>query len=811
MKLKILIAALIFAIMPNFTHAQNEQFDKYGGWAGLAGEKTGFFHTEEINGKWWIITPEGNAFWSIGMYCVRISGIPEEGAKKRPYKEASLAKYGSEGEWAKITKLRLKNWGFNTIGDWSSESIYKEGLDRKHAPLAYVIGIDLPRKADNVIAKGAYGYFPDVFSEKFKESVKKSMQERFKNQPYLINDSWLLGYFLADEPSWYGSKQRRGALVNDFIALSGDTPGKTAWVNFVKKLYSDIRALNNSWNTGFNSFDDLYNIKKIPINENSEKDNLLFFKLIAEEFSRILHDTLREFDANHMILGTRPSRLYPELVEASSKYSDIFSTSGYGFNQGHTISKNFKESMDKMYENAGKPIMLGVIITAEDAGLPYGMVGTQKDRGVSYWRYMAEVAKHPAIVGMHWFQYFDPPKKCYDERAANWGLVNQKDEPYEEAVKLIAQANKMVYAYALGLSTFKPEFDSLFSLKKENSQEIPKGELKEITIPIKNSGFEKGKEAWKLQAWKGNSKAALDSKVKHSGRMSLKIEGGEGEGWDSIGVATQKPDLVLLPGYDYKLSAWIKANAVESEAFVRIKTKYKNGETAYFKALPVYGTKDWNLVEAKFSPKSENAIDYLVCQLTGGGTAWFDDISLTVMTENEKAVKKSAPKNENTAKGETHLNTTNLPISNAGFEEGDKGWKPQKWNGKPSIKIDARSAHSGRKSAMIKGSGDNWKSTGAIVKNELNITLNPDSQYILSGWIKAKDIESEAFIRIKVKYKNGQSEYFKTSPVYGSAEWSKVSARFSPKPENTIEYLACQLVGRGTAWFDDIKIEEIMP
>ncbi|MEK6715266.1 MAG: carbohydrate binding domain-containing protein [Candidatus Omnitrophota bacterium] len=635
MKIKIfLILALLASFtLPKFAPAQDGQFDKYGGWTGLKGEKSGFFHTEQVNGRWWIITPEGNAFWSIGMYCVRFSGIPETDTKKRPYKDACLAKYGSEGEWAKITKIRLKDWGFNTIGDWSSESTYKDGLDRKHAPLAYVIGIDLPRKADNVIAKGAYGYFPDVFSDKFKESVKSAMKYRFEHQPYFIKDPWLLGYFLADEPSWYGSKQRRGALVNDFIALESDSPGKIAWVNFVKSIYSEINTLNNSWGTDFKSFTDLFTAKKIPINENSEKDNLLFFKIIAEEFSKILHDTLRGFDKNHMILGTRPSRLYPELVEASAKYSDIFSTSSYGLNEGYKVNPKFKETIDRMYENAGRPIMLGVIITAEDAGLPYGIVRSQKDRGISYWRYMAEVAAHPAIVGMHWFQYFDPPKKCYDEKAANWGLVNQKDEPYEEAVKLIAQANKTAYTYGLRLSTVKPEFDSFLSFKKEEPQEIAKGELKQIIIPIENSGFESGKEAWKLQTWKGKSKVSIDSRTRHSGKNALKIEGGKEEGWDSIGVALQQPDFLLLPGYEYKLSAWIKTDNVESEAFVRIKATYKKGEVTYFKALPVYGTKDWTLVEANFSPKSENSIDYLVCQLNGGGSAWFDDIKLEVIKQ----------------------------------------------------------------------------------------------------------------------------------------------------------------------------------
>ena len=181
--------------------AQEKQFDKYGGWTGMHGKTTGVFHTENLNGRWWVITPEGNVFFSIGMYCVRMGGISEKDSDKRPYQENCLTKYGSEQEWARVTRMRLSDWRFNTISDWSSESIFRE------PGFAYVKGIDLSKKAENIIPKGAYGYFPDVFSPEFKASVNETMEDVFKNQPYLTDDPQLLGYFVADEPSWYGRKE----------------------------------------------------------------------------------------------------------------------------------------------------------------------------------------------------------------------------------------------------------------------------------------------------------------------------------------------------------------------------------------------------------------------------------------------------------------------------------------------------------------------------------------------------------------------------------------------------------------------------
>lgn len=631
---QILITGALLSLLflrPSNLFAADNQFDKFGGWKGLKGTRTGVFHVEEINDRWWIITPEGHVFWSTGMYSVRMSGIPETGTNKRLYQEVSLKKHGSEKEWARVTRMRLYKWGFNTIGDWSAQSVFRE------PGLAYVAGLDLPRKAPNVIPKGVYGYFPDVFAPEFKSSVVASMKDRFNKQSYLLDDPWLLGYFLADEPSWYGSKQRRGALVDDFIALEAERPGKKRWVEFLKEQYPTIQDLNENWSTKYKSFEELLIVKKIHDTEATKKDKLKFLKVIALEFSKILVESLRQFDLHHMVLGTRPSRQYPEILEAIGEYSDIFSISAYGLNEGYKIAGNYEEQISNIYKYTQKPILLGVLIRGQDVGLPYGDVRTQKDRGISYWRYIVKVASDPRIVGVHWFQYFDPPKKCYDKMAANWGIVNEKDEPYEEAVELIKQANKMVYSYALGLSEFVPEFGSALGAPKQDiSQETPRiahGEPKRAAVPIVNGDFEKKRQDWKLQAWKGKSKAAYDFWVKHGGMFSLKIKGGADNGWDSVGVAVQyNPKFNLKPGKEYILSAWIKTDKVPDFAYVRIRGKTKSGGDFDYATQGIYGTQDWTRVEKRFTPSEENTVNYIAVQLVGGGVAWFDDVRLEVLT-----------------------------------------------------------------------------------------------------------------------------------------------------------------------------------
>src|SRR3990172_4399635 len=48
-------------------HEASSQYDKFGGWKEITSKETGFFRVEQIDGRWWFITPEGNGFISKGV------------------------------------------------------------------------------------------------------------------------------------------------------------------------------------------------------------------------------------------------------------------------------------------------------------------------------------------------------------------------------------------------------------------------------------------------------------------------------------------------------------------------------------------------------------------------------------------------------------------------------------------------------------------------------------------------------------------------------------------------------------------------
>src|ERR1035437_6727629 len=49
------------ALLLPFCQSYAATDDSCGGWLELKGTKTGFFHTEQIQSRWWLVSPEGNA------------------------------------------------------------------------------------------------------------------------------------------------------------------------------------------------------------------------------------------------------------------------------------------------------------------------------------------------------------------------------------------------------------------------------------------------------------------------------------------------------------------------------------------------------------------------------------------------------------------------------------------------------------------------------------------------------------------------------------------------------------------------------
>jgi hypothetical protein len=84
---------------------EKSSLDKFGGWnKGLAFKASGFFRTEKRDGRWYLVTPEGHPFYSLGVNTISpqvnqtyVAGR-EYMFESLPKPEDPLAKHFGEGD-----------------------------------------------------------------------------------------------------------------------------------------------------------------------------------------------------------------------------------------------------------------------------------------------------------------------------------------------------------------------------------------------------------------------------------------------------------------------------------------------------------------------------------------------------------------------------------------------------------------------------------------------------------------------------------------------------------------------------------------
>jgi hypothetical protein len=98
-----------------------QRLDKYGGSMDLqcSGGAANRFYTEKIGDRWWLCTPEGNAFWLKGVYAVAPGSTSVHPALDVSQNARALAKYGNNFVWGVETMRRMKSIGFNAPIDYS--------------------------------------------------------------------------------------------------------------------------------------------------------------------------------------------------------------------------------------------------------------------------------------------------------------------------------------------------------------------------------------------------------------------------------------------------------------------------------------------------------------------------------------------------------------------------------------------------------------------------------------------------------------------------------------------------------------------
>jgi hypothetical protein len=380
---------------------------RYGGFLGTSAKATGFFRVEQVDGRWWLVCPDGHLFYSTGLNGVgtgagtRVEGREDLFAALPP---ASLAPSGRGGrlfggsfytwnlqrrfgddwrpQWPEFTTQRLAAWGFNTMHNWGVPA-----GSQAEPRVPYAVMLRGWQSGPMVMG------MPDVYAADFTNRVDQAATRQLAP---LENDPFVLGYFIGNEPPWPGRESQFCDAV-----LAGPAS------EMQQRLKSTLR-------------------------ESDTRARRKDFVLEAfQHYLDTINAAVRRHDTNHLHLGIRFGGDPSEDVVKAARGFDVFSENIYNYAPSHA-------KLDRVYALLGRPILIGEFhIGAPERGLAPGLVQAknQEERGAAYRYYVEQCAAHPALVGTHWFQWLDQPATGRnDGENYNIGFIDVTDRPYDELV-----------------------------------------------------------------------------------------------------------------------------------------------------------------------------------------------------------------------------------------------------------------------------------------------------------------------------------------------------------------------------------------
>jgi len=194
--MKTLVTAGLGGALPlSLYAAEAKPLDRFGGWTGKPFEATGFFRVEKDE-RWWLVTPEGNAFLGVGINHLYPDLFRQPYTKKTWQTKLGIENLFDPSQFGPALRtwfLRsCRDYGFNTVGVHNALSI----VNRPAPALPYVQPIkfvDIPHWKTEVPDEN----FLDVFAPAFAERCDRLARETAAPRK---DDPFLLGYSMTDCP-----------------------------------------------------------------------------------------------------------------------------------------------------------------------------------------------------------------------------------------------------------------------------------------------------------------------------------------------------------------------------------------------------------------------------------------------------------------------------------------------------------------------------------------------------------------------------------------------------------------------------------
>ena len=359
-------------------------WDQYGGWAnGPQLTATGHFRTQKVNGKWWLVTPSGHLFYSLGINVIKTDSDAPNGTLHPDWYESAAESAMSFPTWnlqKKFNKTnfksdyyqfvlrRLNSWGINTIGNWSDGALTNLGQK------PYVMTIVSKPSGLPYLSGGFYNTLDSTFAQKMKNAVAAAVAVSGSSASIAVNDPMCIGFFIDNELTF---------------------PNDSAYYE--------------------------------P-----------YFKACKEAIAAVA--------PNKLYLGCRFKGLRngDALWNAAAAWCDVVSANSYVSSvavhaQGSYAAPNIDRPImhtEFHYGTLQRGMFSGGLCPVSD----------QCERGRSYRRVVEGALRHPLFVGSHWFQYRDQPIVGRgDGEDYQIGFIDVCDRAYPQLTSAVRSIAETMY------------------------------------------------------------------------------------------------------------------------------------------------------------------------------------------------------------------------------------------------------------------------------------------------------------------------------------------------------------------------------
>jgi len=448
--------------------------DKFGGWLdGPAFDAKGFFRTEKRADRWYLVTPEGHPFYSLGINAVAaddsatyVEGRESMFASLPQENEPLGASYGKgdnhsnngsgkdrqfdKGRWfdfyganlqriygpktcepvasspaepvaaaveCKPAPYDLQHWVERTLDRlqaWGFNTVgnWSEPLLGSQDRVPYTLPLSIYGDYSSIsTGQDWWGGMPDPFDPRFAMAAERAIAIAARDHR---DDPWLVGFFADNELAWAGpgdDPKARYALAYGTMKMTTDAPAKRAFLKQLRDKYRNQQGLSQAWGIELTAWEFMEDPGFEPPLPNPEHPEIeADFKHFQQVFAETYFKTISDSLKWHA-----PNHLLLGGRYSISTPEAVAACAKYC----DVLSFNFytpkpQDGYDfAALRQLDKPVLVSEFhFGSRDRGPFWGgamEVAREEDRGPAYANFLKQALAEPSIVGVHWFQYLDQP------------------------------------------------------------------------------------------------------------------------------------------------------------------------------------------------------------------------------------------------------------------------------------------------------------------------------------------------------------------------------------------------------------------